>query len=100
VITVDQHAAYPAACAVLQQARTLPETCLRRPCQSWNKVVEHEHRFVKRRANPGLGCGALTTAQRTIPGDEAMHRLRQGQLDGVAKGDILAPHRVINQLFG
>jgi transposase-like protein len=65
-----------------------------------NNVVEQDHRFVKRRVNPGLGFGAFATAQRTIQGYEAMHRLRKGQLKGVAKGHVLAQNRVINQLFG
>jgi hypothetical protein len=29
-----------------------------------------------------------------------MHILRKGQLEGVAKGDLLAQNCVINQLFG
>ena len=55
---------------------------------------------VKRRVNPGLGFGAFHTAQQTIQGYEAIHKLRKGQLEGVAKGDVLAQNRVINQLFG
>jgi hypothetical protein len=47
----------------------------------------------------GWGLG-LPTAQRTIEGNEAMHMLRKGQLEGGAKGDVLAQNRVINQLFG
>jgi transposase-like protein len=62
--------------------------------------VEHDHRFVKRRVNPGLGFGSFDTPQRTLPGYEAMHMLRKGQLQGAAKGDVLAQNRVINQLFG
>ena len=50
--------------------------------------------------NPGLGFGALVTAQRTIQGDEAIHMLHNGQLQGVTKGDVLAQNRVSNQLFG
>jgi IS6 family transposase len=65
-----------------------------------NHTIEPDHRFVKRRVNPGMGFGAFTTAQRTIQGYEAMHRLRKGQLNGVAKRDVLAQNRVINQLFG
>jgi transposase, IS6 family len=41
-----------------------------------------------------------TGAQRTIQAYEAMHMLRKGQLEGLAKGDVLAQNRVINQLFG
>jgi transposase, IS6 family len=59
-----------------------------------------DHRCVKPRVNPGLGFGAFATAQQTIQGDEAMHRLRKGQIEGLAKGDIFAQNRVINQLFG
>jgi transposase, IS6 family len=55
---------------------------------------------VKRRVNPGLGFGAFATAQRTIQGYEAMHMLRKGQIEGLAKGDVLTQNRVINQLFG
>ena len=55
---------------------------------------------MKRRVNPGLGFGAFATAQRTIQGYEAMHTLRKGQIEGIAKRDVLAQNRVINQLFG
>jgi transposase, IS6 family len=100
VITVDKNAAYPPAFGALQHDGTLPETCLLRQCKYLNNVVEQDHRFVKRRVNPGLGFGAFATAQRTIQGYEAMHRLHKGQLEGVAKGDVLAQNHVINQLFG
>jgi transposase, IS6 family len=55
---------------------------------------------VKRCVNPGWGVGAFSTAQRTLQGYEALYMLRKGQLQGVAKGDVLAQNRVINQLFG
>jgi IS6 family transposase len=100
VITVDKNTAYPPAFEALQQEGTLPETCRLRPCQYLHNVIEQDHRYVKRRVNPRLGFGALATAQRTIQGYEAMHRLRKGQFDGVAKRDVLAQNRVINQLFG
>jgi transposase, IS6 family len=100
VITVDQNPAYPPAFAALQQERLLPETCLLRRCKYLNNVIEQDHRFVKRRVNPGLGFGAFATAQRTIQGYEAMHMLHKGQLEGVSKGDVLAQNRVINRLFG
>jgi hypothetical protein len=50
--------------------------------------------------NPGLKFGTFDTAQRTIQGYEALHRLHKGQIEGLAKGDVLAQNRVINQLFG
>jgi transposase, IS6 family len=100
VITVDKNAAYPPAFEALQHDNFLPEACRLRQCKCLNNMVEQDHRFMKRRVNPGLGFSAFSTAQRTIQGYEAMHMLRKGQLEGVAKGDVLGQNRVINQLFG
>ena len=100
VSTVDKHAVYPLAFDALQHDGTLPETCLLRQCKYLNNMVEQDHRFVKRRVNPGLGFGAFATAQRTIQGYEAMHLFRKGQIEGIAKKDVLAQNHVINQLFG
>jgi transposase, IS6 family len=100
VITVDKNAAYPLAFAILQHDGTLPETCLLRQCKYLNNVVEQDHRFVKRHVNPGLGFGAFDTAQRTIQGYEAMPIIRKGQIEGMARRDVLAQNRMINQMFG
>jgi IS6 family transposase len=100
VITVDKNASYPPAFDALQHEGALPESCQLRQCKYLNNVIEQDHRFVKRRVNPGLGFGAFATAQRTIQGYEAMHRLRKGQLEGTAKRDVLAQNRVIDRLFG
>jgi transposase-like protein len=58
-------------------------------------VVEQEHRFVKRRVNPGLGLSLFRTARRTLQGYEAMPMIKKGQLKGIPKGDVLAQNRVI-----
>lgn len=100
VITVDKNAASLPAFEALPPEGTLPKTCRLRPCQYLQNMIEQDHRFVKRRVNPGWECGALATAQRAIQGDEVMHMLRKGQCDGVAKRDVLARNRVINPLFG
>ncbi len=90
----------PRAFDTLQQDSTLPEAYLLRQCTYLNNVVEQGHRFVKRLVNPGLGFGAFHTAQQTIHGYEAMHMFRKGQIEGIAKRDVLAKNRVINQRFG
>ena len=100
VITVDKHAAYPPAFEALQQEGAFPESCTLRQCKYLNNVVEQDHRFVKRRVNPGLGFGSFTTAERTLQGYEAMHMLKKGQLAGMAKRDVLTQNWAINQLFG
>jgi IS6 family transposase len=100
VITVDKNAAYPLAFEALQQDGTLSETCRLRQCKYLNNVVEQDHRFVKRRINSELGFGAFVTAQRTIQGYKAMHKLHKGQIKEIAKRDVLAQNRVLNQPFG
>ena len=100
MITVDKNAAYPPAFETIQQEGQLPANCTLRQCKYLNNVVEQDHRFIKRRVNPGLGFSSFRTAWRTLQGYEAMHRIRKGQLAGIAKRDILAQNRAINQLFG
>jgi IS6 family transposase len=100
VITVDQNSAYPLALDALHRDSSLPETCLLRQCKYLNNMIEPDHRFVKRRVNPGSGFGAFHTAQRTIQGYEAIHRLRKDQIEGIARRDVLAQNRVINQMLG
>jgi transposase, IS6 family len=67
--------------------------------QVLNNLVEQDHRFVKRRVNPGLGFGAFATAQRTIQDYEAIHMIRKGQLEGILKRDVLAQNQGINRMF-
>jgi transposase-like protein len=100
VITVDKNAAYLPACETLQQEGQLPASCTLRQGKYLNNVVEQDHRFVKRRVNPGLGFGSFRTAWRTLQGYEAMHMIKKGQPKGLAKGDVLAQNRVIAQVFG
>jgi IS6 family transposase len=100
VITVDKNAAYPPAVSDLQHEGRLPERCQLRQSKYLNNMVEQDHRFVKRRVNPGLGFGSFHTAQRTLRGYEVMHMIRKGQLEGIAKGDVLAQNRAIAQVFG
>jgi transposase-like protein len=99
VITVEKNAAYPPAFATLQEEQ-LPASCTLRQCKYLNNVLEQAHRFIKRRNNPGLGFGSFRTARRTLQGYEAMHMIQKGQIEGIAKGDVLAQNRVIAQMFG
>jgi DDE domain len=100
VIAVDKHAVHPLAFDAREPDGTLLESCPLRRCQDRNHGVEQDHRWVKRRVHPGLGIGAFVTAPRLLQGSETMQRLRKGQIEGVAKGDVLAQNRVINPLFG
>ena len=73
----------------------MPEHCKRRPSQYMNNIVEQDHRFMKRKINPGLGFGSYPTAWRTIQGYETMHMVRKGQIEGAETGNIQGQNEFI-----
>lgn len=100
VINVDKNGCYIGPVKDLKAEKLLPETCKRRPSKYMNNIVEQDHRFIKRRVNPGLGFGSYPTAWRTIQGYETMNMIRKGQIEGAVKGNIKAQNKFIAGLFG
>jgi transposase, IS6 family len=70
-----------------------------RQCKYLNNIVEQDHRFIKRRVNPGLGFFSFNTARRTIGGYETVNMIRKGQIEGIGKGDIRGQVRFVADLF-
>jgi transposase, IS6 family len=99
VINVDRNNAYPPAVEELKEEGALSVATQLRPCKYLNNIVEQDHRFIKRRVNPGLGFFSFKTARRTISGFEAMNIIRKGQIEGVGKGDIRGQVRFVSNLF-
>jgi transposase-like protein len=84
-ISVDKHASYPDALAVLQKEKVLPKDCNLRRTKYLTNIVEQDHRFIRRRWRAMQCFRSFHTAERTIEGVEAMHMMRKGQvkrLDG------------------
>lgn len=100
VINVDKNAAYPPALKELKAAGSLPEETPLRQVKYLNNLIEQDHRFIKRRTNPGLGFGSFNTARRTIQGYEAMNMIRKGQIKDAPKGDVMGKTSFINEIFG
>jgi IS6 family transposase len=100
VSNVDKNAAYPQAVEILKAHDPLPPDCELRQVKSLNKRIEQDHRFIKRRTRPGLGCCAFDRAPRTLSGYETMNMIRKGQVKGVDKGDIRAQTHLISRVFG
>ena len=100
VITVDNNPSYPAALSDLKEKEAVAETTDLRQRKYLNNVVEQDHRFIKRRINPGLGFASLNTARRTLKGYEAMNMIRKGQVQGGEKGDVMGQISFIHQMFG
>lgn len=80
VINVDKNPAYPKAIGKLKMKGTLSPGCELLPVKYLNNLVEQDHRFIKRRVNPGMGFWSFDTAWRTIQGYEATNQLRKGQV--------------------
>jgi transposase-like protein len=99
VINVDKNPAYPKAVSQLKRKGTLDHSCELRPVKYLNNLIEQDHRFIKRRVNPGMGFWSLDTAWRTIQGYEATHQLRKGQVQGISRGDILSQVRFVSMAF-
>ena len=64
-----------------------------------NNIVEQDHRFIKRRINPGLGFFSFKTARRTMGGYEVTNMIRKSQVEGIGKGDISGQVRFVESLF-
>jgi hypothetical protein len=61
--------------------RRIASLCIAANLKPYNQSIEQDHRFVKRRVNPGLAFGLFHTAQRTLRGYEAMY-----MVEGSAQG--------------
>jgi IS6 family transposase len=99
VINVDKNQAYWPAIEELKNEGVLATTSQLRQCKHLNNVLEQDHRFIKRRVNPGHGFSSFKTAHRTIKGYEAMNMIRKGQIEGVGRKDIRGEVGFVASLF-
>lgn len=63
-------------------------------------LVEQDHRFPKKLAKYKLYFQYFHTAWRALRGYEIMNAIRKGQVQNIAKGDILGQRDFIHSLFG
>lgn len=99
-VKVEENAAYPPAVDDLKADEQLSETTELIQIKYLNNRVEQDYRFIKRLTKPGMGFGSFNTARQTIRGFEAMNTIRKGQVQGVAKGDVLAQAEFGYLIFG
>jgi transposase-like protein len=88
VINVDGHPAYASAVAELKQTGELGRRSRCRTAPYLNKIIEQDHRFIKKRITASLDFRSVEGARRTIEGYEAMHAIRKGQVRWVARGTL------------
>ena len=99
-ITVDKNAAYPKATTEMKKDGELWRRSRLRQVKYLNNIVEQDHRALKRRINAKQGFRSFEGARRTIPGYEAMHMIRRGQVRWLLKGDVGGQARFINSTLG
>ena len=99
VINGDGHPSYPHAVSRLSKGR-LGRRCRCRTSPYRNNIVEQDHRALKRRINAKQGFRSFEGARRTIPGYEAIHMIRKGQVRWLPKGDVGGQVLFINLILG
>ena len=115
VINVDKNPAYPPAIEELKESGFLSIECELRQKKHLNNLIEQVHRFPKKLAKYKSYFQYFHTAWRTLKGYEIedamsevasdisavrMNAIRKGQIENIAKGDILSQRDFINSLFG
>lgn len=99
VINVDKNAAYPIAVEELKQEEFLSQSCELRQQKYLNNIIEQDHRFTKKLAKHKMYFQYFHTAWRTLRGYEIMNGIRKGQIENIAKGDILGQRDFVHSLF-
>ena len=100
VINVDCNPSYPHAVSRLKVQGRLGQRCRCRTFPYLNNIVEQDHRAIKRRINAKQGFRSFEGARRTIPGYEAIHMIRKGQVRWLPKGDVGGQVLFINLILG
>lgn len=86
-ISIDKNAAYPEAFTSSQDEKILPKDCKLRCVKYLNKVIEQDHRFVKKKVRASQCFKSFHTAERTLEGIEAINMMRKGQVKRLAGSD-------------
>jgi transposase-like protein len=100
VINVDKSPTYPSAIEELKNEDTLNGECELRQQKYLNNIIEQDHRFPKKLAKYKSYFQYFHTAWRTLRGYEIMNAIRKGQVENIAKADVLGQKDFIHSLFG
>jgi transposase-like protein len=81
VITLEGYAASHRAVAKLKEVGSLPCSVQVRSSKYLNNVVEQDHRRIKQRIRPMLGCKRFETAAVAIRGIELVEKIKKQQFN-------------------
>ena len=100
MINVAGHPAYPGVVDELKRSGALGRNCRCRVSAYVNKMIEQDHRFVKKRVVASQWFRSVDGALNTIAGYEAMNIIRKGQVRWLPKADTLGQMQFIERVFG
>ena len=98
VITTDKYAATEVAIYELIYGGIISVQATLRKVKYLNKIIEQDHRFIKRKIRPMLGFKSLKTTEKTICGIEIMHMIKKGQVEEIQS--VLSEVDFINKVMG
>jgi transposase-like protein len=92
-ITLDGYAAPHRAVREMQDDGLLPTRIKLRSSKYLNNLIEQDHRGIKSRTRPMLGCKSFASAANAIAGVELLRRIhkRQFALSWLRRRDQAAP---------
>ena len=79
VVTIDKSGANAAALTKLNADKPDEEAINVRQSKYLNNLIEQDHRNIKRRSRPMLGCKSFRRAETILAGIELIHMIRKGQ---------------------
>ncbi len=83
----------------LKEEGIISKDCELRQKKYLNNIIEQDHRFPKKLAKHKSYFQYFHTAWRTLRGYEIMNAIRKGQIENIAKGDILGQKDFVHSLF-
>ena len=98
-IGTDKHASYPEAFAASVREKVLPADCKLRRVKYLNKVIEQDHRFIRRRWRAAQCFRSFHTAERTLEGIESLHMMRKGRVKRIDGRDAVGQAKFVASLF-
>ena len=96
--TVNRH--IPELLRNLKRSGELGRNCRCRLSSYLNKLIEQDHRFVKKRVVASQWFRSVEGALNTIAGYEAINIIRKGQIRWLPKDDTVGQMRFVDRIFG
>ena len=94
---MDKSPTYPIAVEEWRKEKNMPSGMQLRQKKYLNKIVEQDHRFIKKRIRSKLGLKSFRTATYILTGIEAVHMIKKKQVhQGVksAQNEVEFIHRL------